>query len=523
MNQSPQFTLRIRTEQDQDIDWMVHPEEITFHQAMEVISKILPGTTTTAFQYIDEDGEKITVRSDEELKAMFQMYMCELTEEDIQRGLMEPLVIYPRVGKTPKDRNRFDLRIKTQKGSKTPRTNVQQFQAKSLQKETTGDQPMEHSEEPMELSARGFSQMAGSPPNLNTSSHPHTLHPGQQLSGSPHMQNISPSQQRTSPGSIQMHQVSPGHYGAGNQSRAENIKEILTCGRMTADDLQQIALIGSGNGGHVYKAFHIPTQRLMAVKIIQLDVDIEVQKKILLELEILYKCHSPSIIGFYGAFFIENRISICTEFMDGGSLDNYGQIPEPILGRMAVNMVQGLIYMWSLKILHRDIKPSNILVNTDGYVKLCDFGVSTQLVESITKSHVGTNAYMAPERIKAEHYGAPSEVWSLGVTLYELAAGEFPFDKMLEEGNVNVLRLCNTILEEKSPTLPEEKFSAALCDFVARCLHKDPQKRITHPELLAHPYIQNFIEDDTSRSVLSAWIKSQLPLIQAGKIKKKKS
>ncbi|XP_060592923.1 dual specificity mitogen-activated protein kinase kinase 5-like [Ruditapes philippinarum] len=507
MNQNLQCTLRIRTEQDQDIDWMVHPDEITFHQAMEVISKTLPGTSTTAFQYIDEDGEKITVRSDDELKAMFQMYMCELTEEDIQRGLLEPLVIYPRVGKTPKDRNRFDLRIKTQKGTKKPASNAPQFQDKGLQSRVTRGQT---SAEPMEISTPRYSQMSDTSSHPNIQSNPHSLYLEQQVSGSPQHHITSPL---TS--SVQIHQSSQG------QSRAENIKEILTSGRMTAADLQQIALIGSGNGGKVYKAFHIPTQKLMAVKIIQLDVDVEVQKKILLELDILYKCHSPSIIGFYGAFFIENRISICTEFMDGGSLDNYGQIPEPILGRMAVNMVQGLIYMWSLKILHRDIKPSNILVNTDGFVKLCDFGVSTQLVESITKSHVGTNAYMAPERIKAEHYGAPSEVWSLGVTLYELAAGRFPFENMFEEGSVNVLRLCNTILEEKSPKLSEEKFSPALCDFVAKCLHKDPQKRITHPELLAHPYIQNFIEDDTSRSVLSAWIKSQLLILQNSDPKKK--
>ncbi|XP_059367667.1 dual specificity mitogen-activated protein kinase kinase 5-like isoform X2 [Carassius carassius] len=97
------------------------------------------------------------------------------------------------------------------------------------------------------------------------------------------------------------------------------------------------------------------------------------------ELEILYKCDSPYIIKFYSAFFVENRISICTEFMDGGSLDVYWRIPEHVLGRIAVAVVKGLTYLWSLKILHRDVKPSNMLVNTQGQIKLFDFGVSTQL------------------------------------------------------------------------------------------------------------------------------------------------
>ncbi|XP_059367661.1 dual specificity mitogen-activated protein kinase kinase 5-like isoform X1 [Carassius carassius] len=113
------------------------------------------------------------------------------------------------------------------------------------------------------------------------------------------------------------------------------------------------------------------------------------------ELEILYKCDSPYIIKFYSAFFVENRISICTEFMDGGSLDVYWRIPEHVLGRIAVAVVKGLTYLWSLKILHRDVKPSNMLVNTQGQIKLFDFGVSTQLVNSIAKTYVGTNVYMA--------------------------------------------------------------------------------------------------------------------------------
>lgn len=72
--------------------------------------------------------------------------------------------------------------------------------------------------------------------------------------------------------------------------------------------------------------------------------------------------------------------------------------------------LQGLVYLQEMKIMHRDIKPSNILVNSEGAIKLCDFGVSTQLQQSMTATFVGTNAYMAPERVQGKPYTVRSEV-----------------------------------------------------------------------------------------------------------------
>nr|KAF6387842.1 mitogen-activated protein kinase kinase 5 [Myotis myotis] len=251
---------------------------------------------------------------------------------------------------------------------------------------------------------------------------------------------------------------------------------------MNEQDIRYRDTLGHGNGGTVYKAYHVPSGKILAVKVILLDITLELQKQIMSELEILYKCDSSYIIGFYGAFFVENRISICTEFMDGGSLDVYRKIPEHVLGRIAVAVVKGLTYLWSLKILHRDVKPSNMLVNTRGQVKLCDFGVSTQLVNSIAKTYVGTNAYMAPERISGEQYGIHSDVWSLGISFMELALGRFPYPQIQKnQGSLMPLQLLQCIVDEDSPVLPVGEFSEPFVHFITQCMRKQPKERPAGP------------------------------------------
>lgn len=469
MNSQPPFTIRIRTDQNKDImDWMVQPDEITFRQALEVISRVLPQSTVTAFEYEDEDGDRMTVRSDEEMKSMFQSYFSQLSEEDMVRGLLPPLIIFPRVGKTPQNRNIHGLKIKTDKPS-TVSTKSSNSQQSTKQSRTHSVQTIN---QPVVQSTLSMTD-------------PEPSHP---------VPETQPGQQDPPPGG-----------GSGDSGVSQEVT-TLPGGNISESDLQILQYLGKGNSGQVHRVLHKPSGTIMAVKVIQLDVDVEAQKQIISELQILCKCNSPAIIGFYGAFFVENRISICTEFMDGGSLDKYWQIPEPVLGRMAVYIIQGLLYMWSLKILHRDIKPSNVLVNTMGQIKLCDFGVSVQLVESIARTYVGTNAYMAPERIRGEEYSTPAEVWSLGVCLYELATGSFPFRSQAEF--FSPVQLLNSIVDEEPPVLSTDVFSHDFVDFVSRSMQKLPVHRLTPEQLMLHPFIVR--HNDGNINIIASWVKSKL-------------
>ena len=164
-----------------------------------------------------------------------------------------------------------------------------------------------------------------------------------------------------------------------------------------------------------------------------------------------------------------------------------------VLGKITESILEGLVYLYeSHRIMHRDIKPSNVLVNSRGEIKLCDFGVSGEIVNSIANTFVGTSTYMAPERIQGSPYSVKSDVWSTGLTIMELAVGRFPFDgddkaagDRASSGPQGILDLLQQIVHEPSPKLPKsDAFPSILDDFVAKCLLKKPEERPTPRELL---------------------------------------
>lgn len=200
------------------------------------------------------------------------------------------------------------------------------------------------------------------------------------------------------------------------------------------EDLVEIHELGQGNGGSVKKVEHKPTGTFMAKKTVLIDAKPSVRKQILRELQIMHDCHSQYIISFYGAYLADPNICICMEFADKGSLDGIykkiGAIDIDIVGKIALAVLEGLTYLYDVhRIIHRDIKPSNILFNSKGEVKICDFGVSGELINSVADTFVGTSTYMSPERIQGAAYSVKSDVWSLGISLIELALGRFPFSQ----------------------------------------------------------------------------------------------
>jgi len=276
-------------------------------------------------------------------------------------------------------------------------------------------------------------------------------------------------------------------------------------------DLQVIKLIGHGSGGTVQKALHVPTQRLVALKVITLDVKESVRKQILLELKTLYRTQSEYVVTFYDAFFSEGSIFIALEYMDGGSLADLlklnGCIPERILARITTQVLRGLVYLHkSLHLIHRDIKPSNLLLNTRGEVKIADFGVSGQLAHTLSQAvtWVGTVTYMSPERISGRSYSYDSDLWSLGLTLVECTLGRYPYPGDGGRGEpMGFWELLDFVVKSPPPTLPASKCSPELCAFVTACLQKEPEERLPAAKLLEHPFITKYAEDNFD---MASWV-----------------
>lgn len=140
----------------------------------------------------------------------------------------------------------------------------------------------------------------------------------------------------------------------------------------------------------------------------------------------------------------------------------------------------------------KDVKPSNILIDSKtGEIKLCDFGISGNLINSnaFSRNNAGCAGYMAPERIDPVDpqnpvYDIRADVWSLGITLVELATGEYPYKNCQNEFEV-----MSTILSLDSPRLSGEHFSPEFTAFVNRCLIKDVRQRPKYAALLADPFV----------------------------------
>jgi len=256
-------------------------------------------------------------------------------------------------------------------------------------------------------------------------------------------------------------------------------------------------VLGEGSFGVVYKGCHLASQAIVAIKIIpKMTNDDDESDKIRSEIDILSRCDSPYIVGYFECFNRaptpkkQGEMWIVMEYCVGGSMsDLLGRgIPEECVRAIAASIVLGLEYLHGVaNVCHRDIKCGNVLLTEDGHVKLADFGVSAELTNTLNKRKtvVGSPFWMAPEVIRESHYDGRADVWSLGITVIEMAEGAPP------HSNLNPLRAIFVIPTKPAPTLADpDSWSPEMLDFVRCCCQKDPAQRHDSALLSGHPFVK---------------------------------
>ncbi|XP_069470695.1 calcium/calmodulin-dependent protein kinase kinase 1-like isoform X2 [Ambystoma mexicanum] len=158
------------------------------------------------------------------------------------------------------------------------------------------------------------------------------------------------------------------------------------------------------------------------------------------------------------------------------------------------DIVLGIEYLHYQKIIHRDIKPSNLLLGDDGHIKIADFGVSNQFEgnDALLSSTAGTPAFMAPEAISdsgQRFSGKALDVWAMGTTLYCFVFGKCPFID-------DYILVLHNMIKNKPVEFPEEpSISEELKDLILKMLDKNPESRITVPDIKLHPWVTKYGED----------------------------
>ncbi len=245
-----------------------------------------------------------------------------------------------------------------------------------------------------------------------------------------------------------------------------------------------IRALGQGGMGAVYEAEEVESGRRIALKVLSHALNSpEARKRFLREGRLAASVSHPNTVYVFGTDEIDGQPVIAMELVSGGTLDesvaDHGPMPTARAVDAILQVIAGLEAAAAVGVLHRDVKPSNCFVESDGTVKVGDFGLSVSTSGNndtkltMAGSFVGTPAFSSPEQLRGDEFTIQGDIYAVGVTLYYLLTGRTPF-----EGD-DLVRMLTTVLERppESPAKFRQGLPRGLCRTVLRCLEKQPGKR----------------------------------------------
>ncbi|GAV68718.1 Pkinase domain-containing protein [Cephalotus follicularis] len=267
-----------------------------------------------------------------------------------------------------------------------------------------------------------------------------------------------------------------------------------------SSDYKLLEEVGYGASATVYRAIYLPLNDVVAVKCLDLDRCNSNLDDIRREAQTMSLIDHPNVIRAYCSFVVERNLWVVMPFMAEGSCLHLMKIAYPdgfeeaAIASILKETLKALEYLHRQGHIHRDVKAGNILLDTNGVVKLADFGVSACMFDTgdrqrARNTFVGTPCWMAPEVLQpGSGYNFKADIWSFGITALELAHGHAPFSKYPP------MKVLLMTIQNAPPGLDydrDKKFSKSFKEMVAMCLVKDPTKRPTAEKLMKHSFFKH--------------------------------
>ncbi len=263
---------------------------------------------------------------------------------------------------------------------------------------------------------------------------------------------------------------------------------MVQLGRILGD-YQILNELGRGGMGAVYKANDYRRNRIVAMKVLpaELAYTRTFMQRFEREIETLQRLNHPNIVQMYDVGEAEDIRFYCMEYVDGGSVEHRLETGDrlPLVEALDITyqVAEALEYAHSQGVIHRDIKPGNILITRDGTAKLTDFGVAKVIeatMVTVTSGIVGTIEYLAPEQASGGAVTPATDIYSLGVTLYEMVTGRPPFEG--ETPSQILHRQLHSLPEQPRNLRPE--VPQRLNDLIVKMLEKQSERRISSAQAL---------------------------------------
>lgn len=255
---------------------------------------------------------------------------------------------------------------------------------------------------------------------------------------------------------------------------------MLKEGVILSERYEIIARIGAGGMADVYKAQDHKLNRLVAVKVMKAEFreDTGFVQRFQKEAQAAAKLSHPNVVNVYDVGEDRGLYYIVMELVEGITLKNYiqkkGKLSVKEATSIAIQVSLGLEAAHNREIIHRDVKPQNIMISTDGKVKLSDFGIAKAMnSNTITANVMGSVHYSSPEQVRGGISDAKSDIYSLGITMYEMVTGRVPFD-----GDSTVSIAIKHLQEEMvSPSRYTPDLPYSLEQIILKCTQKNPERR----------------------------------------------